>query len=209
MRGAPQSRLAMLIWRMRSRISVLCSSWADPEAGSRSPAPIEPEALAIPLDHGRRLHQYHRVQGRRPDDFEDTRGCVEPQLAHGVGPYIASGRRIRVLGVVECAVKGYADHPSTGHLGGMSGEVRHGPTTLNATVRCPIGALIFWCPTTRQEIKSGVHTDEASLAKVRSLSVQVYCPACKTTHLIRAGDGWVGGDAMGELPLVPYVAGPR
>lgn len=99
MRGAPQSRLAMLIWRMRSRISVLCSSWADPEAGSRSPAPIEPEALAIPLDHGRRLHQYHRVQGRRPDDFEDTRGCVEPQLAHGVGPYIASRRRIRVLGV--------------------------------------------------------------------------------------------------------------
>ena len=72
-----------------------------------------------------------------------------------------------------------------------------------------MGALIFWCPTTRQEIKSGVHTDEASLAKVRSLSVQVYCPACKTTHLIRAGDGWVGGDAMGELPLVPYVAGPR
>jgi hypothetical protein len=85
--------------------------------------------------------------------------------------------------------------------GGMSGEVRHGPATLNATV----SALIFWCPTTRQEIKSGVHTDEASLAKVRSLSVQVYCPACKTTHLIRAGDGWVGGDAMGELPLVPYL----
>jgi hypothetical protein len=31
------------------------------------PPPIEPEAPAMPLDHGCRLHQHHRVQGPRPD----------------------------------------------------------------------------------------------------------------------------------------------
>ena len=54
-----------------------------------------------------------------------------------------------------------------------------------------MGVLVFQCPATGERINSGVHTDESSLAKVRSLSVKLYCPACKTTHLMRAGEGHV------------------
>ena len=54
-----------------------------------------------------------------------------------------------------------------------------------------MGVLVFRCPATGERIDSGVHTDESSLAKVRSLSVKIYCPACKTVHLMCAGDGQV------------------
>jgi hypothetical protein len=37
---------------------------------SRSPPPVELEALAIPLDHGCRLHQHHGVQDLRPDPIQ-------------------------------------------------------------------------------------------------------------------------------------------
>src|SRR5712692_11763492 len=37
---------------------------------ARSPPPIEPEALAMPLDHGCRLDQYHRVDDLRPNPVE-------------------------------------------------------------------------------------------------------------------------------------------
>ncbi len=69
-----------------------------------------------------------------------------------------------------------------------------------------MGQLLFRCPNSGQTIDSGVHTDETSLAKVRSLSVKLYCPVCKTTHLMRAGDGEV--DAI-VPPQVPPIAGGR
>src|SRR6266851_1256010 len=37
---------------------------------ARSPPPKEPEALAMPLDHGGRLDQYHRVDDLRPNPVE-------------------------------------------------------------------------------------------------------------------------------------------
>jgi hypothetical protein len=70
-----------------------------------------------------------------------------------------------------------------------------------------MGMLMFSCPRTGEKITSGVHTDGASLAKVRSLSVKVYCRACKTTHLMRAGDGEVEGDP--QASLVPSAEQPE
>jgi predicted RNA-binding Zn-ribbon protein involved in translation (DUF1610 family) len=49
-----------------------------------------------------------------------------------------------------------------------------------------MGVLVFRCPASGETINSGVHTDESSLAKVRSLSVKLYCPVCQTMHLMRA-----------------------
>jgi hypothetical protein len=70
-----------------------------------------------------------------------------------------------------------------------------------------MGMLLFCCPRTGEKIKSGVHTDGASLAKVRSLSVKVYCQSCKTTHLMRAGDGQIEGDP--QISLVPSADQPE
>jgi hypothetical protein len=52
-----------------------------------------------------------------------------------------------------------------------------------------MGLLVFRCPASGARIVTGIHTDTGSLAKVRSLSVKVYCPHCNTTHLIMAGHG--------------------
>jgi hypothetical protein len=65
-----------------------------------------------------------------------------------------------------------------------------------------MGVLVFRCPATGERINSGVHTDESSLAKVRSLSVKLYCPVCKTMHLMRAGDGHV------DTVVLPTLATP-
>jgi len=45
-------------------------------------APMVPKALAMPLDHGRRLDQYHRVDDLRPkaDEWE------EPVRAENLNP---------------------------------------------------------------------------------------------------------------------------
>jgi hypothetical protein len=67
--------------------------------------------------------------------------------------------------------------------------------------------LLFCCPKSGEKIKSGVHTDGASLAKVRSLSVKVHCPVCKTTHLMRAGDGQIEGDP--QVSLIPSADQPN
>jgi hypothetical protein len=68
-----------------------------------------------------------------------------------------------------------------------------------------MGVLVFRCPASGERINSGVHTDETSLAKVRSLSVKLYCPACKTMHLMRAGDGQVDTVVLPPacVPLTP------
>jgi hypothetical protein len=68
-----------------------------------------------------------------------------------------------------------------------------------------MGVLVFRCPVTGERINSGVHTDESSLEKVRSLSVRLYCPACKTMHLMRAGEGHV--DTI-VLPATPRSLSP-
>jgi hypothetical protein len=67
-----------------------------------------------------------------------------------------------------------------------------------------MGQLLFRCPNSGRTIDSGVHTDATSLAKVRSLSVKLYCPVCKTTHLMRAGDGEVDAIVLPQNP--PFAA---
>ena len=102
MRGAPHSGLAKLSWRIRSRISGLVLGrprWRDPDRQRQ----IEPEALAIPLDHGCGLHQHHGVQDPRADPVQPNPKqpiCGEGDLcaaAAGRSPD-AEGRRAQVPG---------------------------------------------------------------------------------------------------------------
>ena len=78
-----------------------------------------------------------------------------------------------------------------------------------------MGLLVFRCPESGARIVTGVHTDAGSLAKVRSLSVKVYCPDCKTTHLIIAGNGEVepmmvppSSPVLGHVPENPNNLAP-
>src|ERR1035437_243210 len=66
-RGAPQSGLALLICRIRSRIS---RSTVGRPSGSRTPSPKQAEALAVPLDDGGRLDQPHPPQTAWPQSVE-------------------------------------------------------------------------------------------------------------------------------------------
>jgi hypothetical protein len=82
MRGAPQSGLAVLIWRIRSRVSelILGRPWLRDRD---TPPPIEPEALAVPSDHGCRLYEHDGIQGLRPDSVEpDPEEAVSAPQSH-------------------------------------------------------------------------------------------------------------------------------
>jgi hypothetical protein len=65
-----------------------------------------------------------------------------------------------------------------------------------------MGLLVFRCPVCGARIVTGVHTDAGSLAKVRSLSVKVFCAHCNTTHLMMAGHGEVEAMLVLQSPLV-------
>jgi hypothetical protein len=57
---------------------------------ARSPSPVELEALAMPLDHGRRLDQYHRVNDLRPNPVEPhPQEPVERRKLRPTGPLSA------------------------------------------------------------------------------------------------------------------------
>ena len=78
----------------------------------------------------------------------------------------------------------------------------HGPVSMDfaafliATVPqgtrgVSMGVLVFRCPASGERINSGVHTDETSLAKVRSLSVKLDLRL--QNHALDAGGRWAGG----------------
>ena len=52
-----------------------------------------------------------------------------------------------------------------------------------------MGSLQFHCPSTGQVITSGIHTDAHSLELVRGLPVKLFCPRCRTVHVMTAEDG--------------------
>jgi hypothetical protein len=55
-----------------------------------------------------------------------------------------------------------------------------------------MGSLEFRCPSTGEVITSGIHTDSGSLELVRGLPVKLYCPRCRTVHVMTAEDGRLG-----------------
>jgi hypothetical protein len=54
-----------------------------------------------------------------------------------------------------------------------------------------MGALVFSCPITGEAIRSGIQTDLESLERVRFLPVRLFCPTCRTVHVMRARDGQI------------------
>ena len=52
-----------------------------------------------------------------------------------------------------------------------------------------MGSLIFSCPKTWRVIETGIETDDATLASLRSCSLTVDCSYCHTTHELKIKDG--------------------
>jgi hypothetical protein len=52
-----------------------------------------------------------------------------------------------------------------------------------------MGSLIFSCPKTWRVIETGIETDDATLARLRSCSLSVDCSYCHATHELKIKDG--------------------
>jgi hypothetical protein len=50
------------------------------------------------------------------------------------------------------------------------------------------------CPATSKEIRTGIDTDPARLAKMRSLKVAVACPYCPEGHIVTAESMFISDD---------------
>jgi hypothetical protein len=59
--------------------------------------------------------------------------------------------------------------------------------------------LIFECPRTRRVIDAGIHTDEDTLAGVRSIELKVYCSHCCNTHEFPVAYGRLSEDQVEVL----------
>jgi len=69
-----------------------------------------------------------------------------------------------------------------------------------------MGSLVFQCPTTGQAIESGIRTDSDSLAQIRWLPVKLFCPCCRTVHVMRAQDGRLADKSRSEAEILPRLA---
>ena len=54
--------------------------------------------------------------------------------------------------------------------------------------------LSYRCPATSKEIRTGIDTDPARLAKMRSLKVAVACPYCPEGHIVTAESMFISDD---------------
>ena len=52
-----------------------------------------------------------------------------------------------------------------------------------------MGSLIFQCPETRNVIEAGIETNDTTLQKLKSCSVNVHCPHCHASHDLKISDG--------------------
>ena len=63
-----------------------------------------------------------------------------------------------------------------------------------------IGALVFRCPTTRQDIESGIEMDQCTFLKSGQLGVCVHCPACRNCHEFNIASGRLAPFRAVHLP---------
>ena len=54
--------------------------------------------------------------------------------------------------------------------------------------------LSYRCPATSKEIRTGIDTDPARVAKMRSLKVAVACPYCPEGHIVTAKSMFISDD---------------
>ena len=65
---------------------------------------------------------------------------------------------------------------------GASGDV----CVTNAT-----GSLKYRCKITGKDVETSIQTDDLTLVQMNRLALSVWCPHCKGSHSIKAGEAYV------------------
>jgi hypothetical protein len=66
------------------------------------------------------------------------------------------------------------------------------------------GTLVYDCPETRRAVLTSIVTDEATLKKLGSFKLSVWCPRCMTAHIITGKESsisWLGRSLQLLEPL--------
>jgi hypothetical protein len=53
------------------------------------------------------------------------------------------------------------------------------------------GALRYRCKTTGKDVETSIQTDDPTLLTMHRLTLSVWCPHCKDSHSIKAGECYV------------------
>ncbi len=54
-----------------------------------------------------------------------------------------------------------------------------------------VSSLKFRCPVSRSEVETSVRTDAATLAQMNRLALSLWCPHCRSGHIVQAGDAYL------------------
>jgi hypothetical protein len=54
-----------------------------------------------------------------------------------------------------------------------------------------MSALKYRCPKNHEEVETSIQTDDATLTKMRSMKISVWCPHCGTSHQVSAEQTYV------------------
>lgn len=57
------------------------------------------------------------------------------------------------------------------------------------TEELAIGMLVFRCPATQWNIKTGIATDRRTFLRIQQFGVRVHCRACQRLHEFRVASG--------------------
>jgi len=62
-----------------------------------------------------------------------------------------------------------------------------------------MAALMIVCPETRQEVYTGIETDEASFERLPDVPSRTRCSACGREHVWTRDDAWLPGRRLKQV----------
>ena len=58
-----------------------------------------------------------------------------------------------------------------------------------------MGTLVFVCPTTGQEVSTGVEVDRSNFRKLSRTKTAIFCPRCRKNHKLSVIWAWLVSEA--------------
>jgi hypothetical protein len=59
-----------------------------------------------------------------------------------------------------------------------------------------MGTLVFVCPTSGQEISTGVEVDRSSYRKLSRTKTAIFCPRCRKSHKLSVIWAWLANETL-------------
>jgi hypothetical protein len=71
-----------------------------------------------------------------------------------------------------------------------------------------MSTLLFVCPTTGQQVSTGIEIDRSSFKSLPRHTTELHCPRCHKSHLLSGVWAWLGEeDLEGRLARAGYDIG--